>query len=107
MQDINHDQGADAAGLEGEGASVTDDVHMWSWNDISRDELGAVFLKKSRPRPYLDNGMQALDTTHKLHKPFLIHCTQLRTYRPDCSVLVYNLLIGHSSLTYAMNSNLR
>jgi hypothetical protein len=85
-----HDQGTDAAGLEGEGASVvTDDVNIWRWNDISRDELGEVFLKKSRPCAYLDNEMQALDTTQKLHK------TQLRPCRPDGSVLAYNLLIGH------------
>ena len=54
VQDIHHDQGTDAAGL---GASITDDVNIRGWNDISRDELGEAFLKKSRSRPYLDNGM--------------------------------------------------
>ena len=63
--------------------------------------------EKSRSRSYLDNGMQALDTTQKLRKPFVIHRTQLRPYHPDCSMLVYNLLIGHSPLAYAMNSNFR
>src|SRR5437867_5532901 len=106
VQDIHHDQGTDAAGLEGEAASVTDDVNIRGGNDIRRDQLGEVFLKKSRPRTYLNNGMQALNTTQKLRKPFVIHSTQLRPCRPDCSVLAYNLLIGHDNLSHVMNSNL-
>lgn len=40
VQDIHYAQGTDAAGLEGEGASVTNDVNMRGDTDSSRDELG-------------------------------------------------------------------